>query len=179
MGMFNPSTGDGTNLDPTIRKIIGYTFGKNSPHYTGTGFRTSVTGDGAFPTAWAIRGLKIVNLYAQRSADPKQVPNNNNRQNLDNNPIQEKIRECQEDPKCKAIVAAWGAIAGKPGEINKVKKRKNEIAKYINNLTKKTQNKTPKRGYIGNETRGGYPKHPLFNNKKAKFGRPMGKPRQI
>merc|ERR1719331_3115796 len=77
------------------------------------------------------------------------------------NPVLAKIRQCQTDYHCKAIVAAWGDLPTKAfGETvqdrrqNKIRivQRKNEIARVINEDTK--------RGYIGDLTQIGNPRHP-------------------
>ena len=87
---------------------MGYTFGQKSPFYRDTDFTTIV--DGAFPQNWQLRGLKIVNLYAQRSSSFVVDPND--QEDLQHNPIEDKITECQNDSRCKAIVAAWGTTPG-------------------------------------------------------------------
>ena len=158
-------------MDGTIRRIIGYSFGKNSRFYDRTGLKTTVLGDGAFPKRspnWGIRGFKIVNLYAQRSPNPNQV-NPNDNWDLTNNPVTAKIRECQVDPECKAIVAAWGAI--RPND-NAIIARKNQIANFINNIRTTSRTAANKRGYIGELTKEEYARHPKRNKKDGKFGQP-------
>jgi len=160
--MFNPSDGNTQQLDPTLENVIGYTFGSaNVPE------RILQRADlfdgpmrGAFDPSWQLRGLKVVNLYAQRSRDPTQM-NPNDTGEL-RNTVSDKITQCQNDRRCKAIVAAWGTIPSKAyGDsqseraANKrlITQRKKEIANEIN--------ATGKGGYIGDTTAANHPRHPL------------------
>lgn len=94
--MLNPSTADADSDDNTIRKCIG------------------------FSQLWRMGGLVVVNLYAARATDPKQLGNFDDPVGFFNDGhIARAVRE-NEGP----IVAAWGSAGrsapGFWGRINKV-----------------------------------------------------------
>jgi hypothetical protein len=81
--MLNPSTADGKQDDPTIRRCIGFT------------------------KEWGLEGLVVVNQYAFRAKDPKQLnavfdprgPQNEN-----------WIARWLGDGRVRFVVAAWGSF---------------------------------------------------------------------
>ena len=93
--------------------------------------------------------------------------------NLQYNPIEDAITECQNDGRCKAIVAAWGSVPDIPfgkyladqrQNMNIIIDRKNHIANKINTVA---SNQALKGGYIDTLTSQGsqnlprfYPRHP-------------------
>lgn len=92
--MLNPSTADGTQDDPTIRRCIG------------------------FAKSWGLGGLHVLNLYALRSTDPKGLwkvsdpvgPEN------DRHLTSHAMAACNSG---WPLVAAWGANA-KPDRVEHV-----------------------------------------------------------
>lgn len=87
--MLNPSTADGLTDDPTIRRC-----------------RT-------FAKAWGCGSLTVVNLYAWRATDPRQLWTAGNPVGPGNN------RHLTEAAEYAPLVAAWGANA-RPGRIAEV-----------------------------------------------------------
>ncbi len=82
--MLNPSTADAEQDDPTIRRCIG------------------------FSQMWGYGGMTIVNLYAYRTSDPKEllkVKDPNGPENHDT--ILRRVSESE------LVVAAWGAFTEK------------------------------------------------------------------
>ncbi|MFV0446341.1 MAG: DUF1643 domain-containing protein [Planctomycetaceae bacterium] len=80
----NPSTADERDDDPTIRRFIN------------------------FANAWGYDGLKVVNLFALRATDPRELRRT---LNLGGNIVGEDndgaiVGECQD---CDCVVACWGA----------------------------------------------------------------------
>lgn len=92
--MLNPSTADANEDDPTIRRCIG------------------------FAKAWGLGGLRVVNLYALRSTDPKGLWKASDPVGPDND---HWLREAAFHAVRLGlpIVAAWGANA-KPGRVAQV-----------------------------------------------------------
>lgn len=92
--MLNPSTADHTVDDPTIRRCIG------------------------FAKSWDLDGIRVVNLYALRSTDPKALwshpdpvgPRNDSW--LETYAVLASLNNCP-------IIAAWGANA-KPDRVDAV-----------------------------------------------------------
>ena len=74
----------------------------------------------AFDPTWQLRGLKVVNLYAQRSdvsycclffSGGLELEKLNPSDSVEQqNTASDKILQCQNDRRCKAIVAAWGRV---------------------------------------------------------------------
>jgi len=187
--MLNPSKGGVQRLDDTIRKVIDYTFGQGA----------NVGAFRALPQIRNIQGLKIVNLYSQPLPNPNELDPNDRKgegYDLQNNPVQNKIQQCQDDNNCQAIVAAWGGIPNQvfvdenewlhdetgtlPFILNDTQRRTlrrrnenliiarmNTIANFINRISNKG-------GYVGSLTgRDGddrrYPRHPKTNDPNAQF----------
>lgn len=94
--MLNPSTADATADDPTIRRCM------------------------AFARAWGLAGLRVVNLYALRATDPRQLWKVDTAQAVgpDNNACLLAAATEAEDTG-SPLVAAWGANA-KPGRVAEV-----------------------------------------------------------
>ncbi len=77
--MLNPSTADADTDDPTLRRCIG------------------------FAKAWGFGSLRVVNLFAYRATDPRQMRKAADPVGRDNPMhLDEALRDCQR------IVAAWG-----------------------------------------------------------------------
>lgn len=116
--MLNPSTADGEQDDPTIRRCVG------------------------FAKAWKFERLAVVNLYAYRATDPRDI---DAFVAQGGDPIGWENSEIVEDAARHAgvIVCAWGAYkVGEQGEIM--------------------------RGWLGKKhyalgfTKNGSPRHPLY-----------------
>ena len=82
--MLNPSTADAEQDDPTIRRCIG------------------------FSQMWGYGGMTIVNLYAYRTTDPKELLSVENPAGPENH--ETILRRLSES---ELVVAAWGAFARK------------------------------------------------------------------
>ncbi len=88
--MLNPSTADGHVDDPTIRKCVG------------------------FAKRWGLHGIRVVNLFALRSTDPKGLlgatdpvgPENDEHVDAVTNPA----RWHASDDARYRVVCAWGAV---------------------------------------------------------------------
>lgn len=91
--MLNPSTADATLDDPTIRRCIG------------------------FAKAWGCVRLRVVNLYALRSTDPKGLWSHPDPVGPENDMWIEHALRVTNGP----VVAAWGANA-KPDRVKHVMK---------------------------------------------------------
>lgn len=80
--MLNPSTADADVDDPTIRRCM------------------------AFARSWDASGIRVVNLFALRATDPKQI-------NRHHSPLGERnataIMRAISEPDTAFVVAAWGA----------------------------------------------------------------------
>jgi hypothetical protein len=81
--MLNPSTADGTQDDPTIRRCVG------------------------FADAWGYGGLVVVNLFALRATDPKELTKTADPVGPDND------RFIERHAAGNVVVAAWGANPSK------------------------------------------------------------------
>lgn len=81
--MLNPSTADANQDDPTIRRCIGFARG------------------------WGFRGVRIYNLFALRSTDPKAILSHRDPVGPDNG-----AAIVNGVASCKRIVCAWGAFGG-------------------------------------------------------------------
>lgn len=127
--MFNPSNADSITLDATVKKLIQITDQFSDNHHD-------------------VGSFKILNLYEQRSPDPKLVNVNKN------DPI--TWDDVLEDPKNVAIVKAWGSLrATEQG----VRDRKAKVNAYLEKNLKtvnksRDKNKRVKLGYLGTENEG-------------------------
>lgn len=81
--MLNPSTADGSEDDPTIRRCINYA------------------------KDWGFGRLEVANLFALRSPDPDQLTEHPNPVGPENNEYVENV--CYQADK---VIAAWGANGG-------------------------------------------------------------------
>lgn len=113
--MLNPSTADANQDDPTIRKCIG------------------------FSRLWGFEGLAVVNLYAYRATDPKELRKAFYPVGPENDTY---LRLASAGGK---VVVAWGCHAQKPR------------AKEVMEILKKSGDV-----YCLGRTQMGFPKHPLF-----------------
>ena len=114
--MLNPSTADASVDDPTIRRCV------------------------AFSRGFGFGGLKVVNLYALRSTDPKALWRAGDPVGPEND------RHILDETAGEFVVAAWGANA-KPARVKVVMDLIGSWALSIDCL---------------GVTNGGQPKHPLF-----------------
>lgn len=114
--MLNPSTADSLQDDPTIRRCI------------------------SFATRWGYGRLDVVNLYALRATDPREL-----RRHAD--PIGPRGDSVLEEivPRCDFVVAAWGRHA--------TWTRHESVAAAL---------RTWKPLHVLGLTNGGFPKHPLY-----------------
>lgn len=76
----NPSTADAEVDDPTIRRCVG------------------------FARAWGFGALRMVNLFAWRATDPRELALADDPVGVGNDAILRELRET-----CTLVVAAWGA----------------------------------------------------------------------
>lgn len=118
--MLNPSTADGSTDDPTIRRCIN------------------------FAKAWGYGGITVVNLYALRATDPKELWQHHDPVGPDNDAELAKIAENH-----SLIVLAWGANANtdRTGVVLRILSRAYDLC-----------NKLAVLGW----TKGGEPRHPLY-----------------
>lgn len=112
--MLNPSTADATKDDPTIRRCIG------------------------FAKAWGCTGLRVLNLFALRSTDPKALYSHPDPIGPEND---DYLREWSADSQI--VVAAWGVHGKLRGRGTKVR------------------GMVPGLQALG-VTKDGHPKHPLY-----------------
>jgi hypothetical protein len=133
--MLNPSTADGRQDDPTIRRII---------HFT---------------RSWGFDGLAVVNLYPFRSPKPEEC-----RQwaNKEKNDPDRRVRDvlqrnaalvAEEAKRAEKVVAAWGAAAWDPDWIESVVERITRSEAPWPNI------------YCLGVTETGAPKHPMARGK--------------
>ncbi|WYP26025.1 DUF1643 domain-containing protein [Alkalihalobacillus sp. FSL W8-0930] len=114
--MLNPSTADGREDDPTIRRCVG------------------------FAKDWGYGGLEVVNLFALRSTDPKQLLVHTEPVGAENDAaILAAVHEAD------LVVAAWGSMENKL-------KRDRMVLNLLNE----------KEVYCLTTTRDGHPRHPLY-----------------
>lgn len=80
--MLNPSTADASEDDPTIRRCLG------------------------FMKSWGFTELLVLNLYAYRATDPKELFSVTDRHGPDNQTYLEALLPCAD-----LVVCAWGSNA--------------------------------------------------------------------
>jgi hypothetical protein len=115
--MLNPSTADALEDDPTIRRCI------------------------AFTKAWGLDGLVVVNLFALRATDPRQLARHRDPEGPANDQfIADAIQPWS------VVVAAWGA--------NRLADMRSQEVEAL--IAEKTG-----AGCLG-VTKAGYPRHPLY-----------------
>ncbi|MCV7255651.1 DUF1643 domain-containing protein [Mycobacterium hackensackense] len=118
--MLNPSTADGSTNDPTIRRCI------------------------AFAKAWGFGGITVVNLYALRATDPKQLWQHADPVGPDNDAELANVAECY-----SLVMLAWGSNAA-PGR-----------AADVLRILSRVYDRSGKLAVLG-WTKGGQPRHPLY-----------------
>jgi len=123
--MLNPSTADGKKDDNTIRKCI------------------------KFSEFWGFGGMIVVNLFAARSTDPKQLKNFPDPVGPDNNYFLLNATKY-----CKTIIAAWGNHGTYLNQSERVKEQFRLHGKKLNCL------------HVNNS---GEPKHPLYISMNTQF----------
>ena len=116
--MLNPSTADASHDDPTVRRCIG------------------------FAKAWGFRELEVVNLFALRATDPREIYTACDPIGRDNTWI--LMTQCK---LASFIVAAWGAHGEYQGRGAEVLRRLKEAGLTVHELGR---------------TKAGHPKHPLY-----------------
>ncbi len=86
--MLNPSTADGNEDDPTIRRCV------------------------SFAKSWKFERIEVLNLFALRATDPRNLIGVNH----DEDPVgwdnQRHVEEVTASGDCGLIVCAWGAHGG-------------------------------------------------------------------
>ena len=115
--MLNPSTADGSTDDPTIRRCIN------------------------FAKAWGYGGITVVNLYALRATDPKQLWQHQDPVGPDNDAELAKVAE-----QFPLVVLAWGSNA------------KPERTTVVLRILSRARGLCTVLGW----TKGGEPRHPLY-----------------
>jgi hypothetical protein len=120
--MLNPSTADGGNDDPTIRRCVG------------------------FAQAFGYRSLQVVNLFAYRATNPKELLSLSHNDNPVGFQNQEAVEDACNSQDCGMIIAAWGSHGGHMGQDETVLGwiRHNPLVRALG-LTKE-----------------GHPRHPLY-----------------
>lgn len=113
--MLNPSTADAEQDDPTIRKCIG------------------------FAKRWGYGGLTVLNLYAYRSTDPRQLKKVWDPVGPENHFLTDVLQGCAR------VVLAWGANGGERGQ---------RMMKAIAGVHPQV--------YAFKFTKDGHPEHPLY-----------------
>lgn len=115
--MLNPSTADAEQTDPTLTRCMG------------------------FAKSWGYRRLEVVNLFAYRATDPKELLKANDPIGPENDKyILEVVQSAD------MIVAAWG----EKGKINRRNQQVVNILKPITDL------------HVLEMLKCGHPRHPLF-----------------
>lgn len=123
--MLNPSTADAEVDDPTIRRCIG------------------------FAKAWELDGLRVLNLFALRATNPKELYEATD-------PVGPHNRDAFEDLRMNStqfdkVVCAWGTHGGFKGQ-DKV------VMGWLDSILLPYGNGAQALGI----TKGGFPKHPLY-----------------
>lgn len=120
--MLNPSTADADLDDPTIRRCMG------------------------FASTWGCGGIRVVNLFALRATDPKEIKRHHA-------PIGDRngtaIMRAIQAPDTSFVVAAWGASNPYPG------------VSSIGHVRTHAQRSERALLCLGT-TKGGAPRHPLY-----------------
>ena len=114
--MLNPSTADASEDDPTIRRCIG------------------------FAKAWGCGGIDVVNLFAYRATEPKELKKARNAIGPDNDAHILAIA-----PYADKVICAWGAPGELFGRARRVsdKLRSAGVGMWCLEKTKKGQPKHP------------------------------------
>lgn len=118
--MLNPSTADATQDDPTIRRCV------------------------AFARAWGFGDLVVVNLFALRATDPREL---RNALTAGRDPVgpDNDLRIMDVAGSASAVVAAWGVHGALAG-------RDREVQRLLHGVDVQC---------LGT-TRDGHPRHPLY-----------------
>lgn len=90
--MLNPSTADGERDDPTIRKCVG------------------------FAKAWGFDRLEVVNLFAHRATDPRELLALNHEADPVGWQNEENVHRALTEYPLGRLVCAWGANGGHLGQ---------------------------------------------------------------
>lgn len=122
--MLNPSTADASNNDPTVTRCMNYAI------------------------AWGYSTLYVLNIFAYRATDPKEMIRAHDPEGVHN-----KLAFASILPLCNLVVCAWGVH----GLVRNQQKRALEWIEGCG--------KTP---YVLGITKDGQPKHPLYLRKDLK-----------
>lgn len=117
--MHNPSTADGSTDDPTIRRCMG------------------------FARRWGMGGIKVVNLSAMRSSNPRMVSS----RDFGGSEADRWIRRVIALSSC-TVVAAWGAL-------------RDTMDKRAEDITRMVLDAGGQLCCLG-ITKAGHPRHPLY-----------------
>jgi len=123
--MLNPSTADGQQDDPTIRRCVNYT------------------------NDWGYGRVEIVNLFAYRSTDPRELLKVEDPVGPENNDYLKKAAY-----GAALIVCGWGSM----GWIDDRAKRTKKMLQPFKHKT-----------YCFGTTQGNHPKHPLYLSKDTQL----------
>ncbi len=115
--MLNPSTANAEVDDPTIRRCIG------------------------FAKSWGFGALEVVNLFAYRATDPRELKRVHGPVGPEND---YHIASVISDPRCELVVAAWGNDGGRTPADRHFRENHCRDAKCLG------------------KTKAGYPRHPLY-----------------
>ena len=110
--MLNPSTADETILDPTVRRCLGYAID------------------------WGYKKLHVVNIFALRSTDPKQLYSSIDPVGVDNDKC-----ICTEVEGADLVIAAWGTHGSFMDRGNTILKMTTPLSDI--HYLKKTKNNIP------------------------------------
>lgn len=128
--MLNPSTADATHDDATIRKCIG------------------------FAQRWGFSGITVVNLYALRSRDPKELVRRHDEGCDIHGERQFEILEAV-GRDVEALICAWGCES-----------TTRQLANYLDNAEFSVRVMCQRRSFtpeqLGPPTKTGLPRHPLM-----------------
>jgi hypothetical protein len=120
--MLNPSTADGTQDDPTIRRCVG------------------------FADAWGYGGLVVVNLFALRATDPKQIFEHYYTKGSPVGPDNDRVL-LDRTANAPLVVAAWGVHGVMLLRDERVRRLFREANVRLHHL---------------GITKDGHPRHPLY-----------------
>lgn len=123
--MLNPSTADADDDDPTIRRCVGLS------------------------QSWGYGGIVVVNLFAMRATDPKELKRATSPVGPDNN---QHIRDVVDS--VRRVIVAWGSVVT---SLDKPSIRNRDAAV----LTLLRRSEALFVGHVG-LTKDGHPRHPLY-----------------
>lgn len=122
--MLNPSTADALADDPTIRRCMG------------------------FAKAWGFSALLVLNLFALRSPDPRELRKHSDPVGPDNDAVIGRWLNRIAWSPGRTVIAAWGAHSAAGERAERVAEMVCSRGLALNCL--------------GEPTKGGHPRHPLY-----------------